>query len=108
MAAGEPTTNQRKNLDKVITPNNNMKRCFCERSGARCQGKKTRGPWTSQEKKDHIYVLESRKVNYAILTFLFASQSSINTYLNGRKWDRWCGRRKIDSNRCLMRDVVQF
>ena len=26
MVAGEPTTNQWKNLDKVLTPNNNMKR----------------------------------------------------------------------------------
>ena len=34
--------------------------------GAYCQGQKTEGPWTSQEKKD---VLELRAVKYAILTF---------------------------------------
>ena len=108
MVAGEPTTNQRKNFDKVITPNNNNKRCFCGRYGALCQGKKTGGPWTSQDKKDHRNVLEVREVKYAILTFLFAFQSSINTHLNGCKWDIWCGRKKIDSNICFMRDVVEF
>ena len=37
--------------------------------GAYCQGQKTGGPWTSQEKKDHINVLELRAVKYTILTF---------------------------------------
>ena len=37
--------------------------------GAYCQGQKTADPWTSQEKKDHINVLELRAVKYAILTF---------------------------------------
>ena len=37
--------------------------------GTYCQGQKTGGPWTSQEKKDHINVLELRAVKYAILTF---------------------------------------
>ena len=37
--------------------------------GAYCQGQKTGDPWTSQEKKDHINVLELRAVKYAILTF---------------------------------------
>ena len=37
--------------------------------GAYFQGQKTGSPWASQEKKDHINVLELRAVKYAILTF---------------------------------------
>ena len=37
--------------------------------GSYCHDQKTGGPWTSQEKKDHINVLELRAVKYAILTF---------------------------------------
>ena len=37
--------------------------------GAYCQGQKTEGPWTSQEKKNQINNSELRAVKYAILTF---------------------------------------
>ena len=36
--------------------------------GTYCQGQKKRAPWTSQERKDHINVLELRAVKNAILT----------------------------------------
>ena len=73
MVGGEPTTNQRENLNKSTTPNNNINRCFFRRlgggGGGYCQGQKKRRTWTCQEKKDHINILELRAVKYAILTF---------------------------------------
>lgn len=69
MVAGEHTTNQRKNLDKFTTLNNNVNQCFCGRSGARCQGQNAGGTWTYQDRKNHINVLELSAVRYAIPTF---------------------------------------
>ena len=89
---GELTINQRENLQKFTTPNNNINRCFFEKlqrggeeGGAYGQGQKTGGALTSREKKDYINVLKLRAVKYTILTFFsFACQRSINMHSNGQ------------------------
>ena len=69
MVSVESTTKRRENLDKFRTPSNNINRCFIGRLKGLLRKSKDRGPWTSQENKDHVNVLELRAVKHAILTF---------------------------------------
>ena len=39
-------------------------------SGATCQGQTTGGPWTAEERKHHINILELKAARLAILTFI--------------------------------------
>ena len=69
MLGGEPTLIKEKTLINSQPQITISIDASLEGWGAYCQGQKTGGPWTSQEKKDHINVLELRAVKYAILTF---------------------------------------
>ena len=81
---GELTINQRENLQKFTTPNNNINRCFFEKlrgreeGGAYGQGQKTGGALTSREKKDYINVLKLRAVKYTILTFFHLHANALS------------------------------
>ena len=69
MLGGEPTLIKEKTLINSQPQITISVDASLEGWGAYCPGQKTGGPWTSQEKKDHINVLELRAVKYAILTF---------------------------------------
>ena len=69
MVGGEPTTNQRENLDKFAAPNNNINQCFFGRLGVLLP------------RSYKYFGIEGSKVcNFNF--FSFASQGSINTHSN--------------------------
>ena len=46
-----------------------INRCINQRVGCTCQGTSTGGPWSQEEQKAHINILELKSVHLAILTF---------------------------------------
>ena len=83
MVGEEATTNQRKNLDKFTTPNNNINRCLFGRLGDVLPRSKEKSTLDipGEERSYKCFGTEgSKKCNFNF--FSFTSQSSINTLSN--------------------------